>query len=81
MTGLLVALACCTLMFTNAFEGDDVMVVVIDAGHGGHDHGANVQAISEKQLTYAIAEKIKDLGNKNVKVILTRRGDEFVSLK
>ncbi|HDZ41975.1 MAG TPA: N-acetylmuramoyl-L-alanine amidase [Bacteroidetes bacterium] len=58
-------------------------VVVIDAGHGGKDPGAKGRTSKEKDITLAIALKtgkyIEELLN-GVKVIYTRKGDEFVEL-
>ncbi|MDV6168007.1 N-acetylmuramoyl-L-alanine amidase [Flavobacterium sp. DG1-102-2] len=55
--------------------------VVIDAGHGGKDHGAAHEAFTEKQITDAIASKIKTLNtDKEVVLLFTREGDEFVDL-
>ena len=58
-------------------------VVVIDAGHGGRDPGALGKRSKEKNITLAIALKtgsyIEELLN-GVKVIYTRKEDEFVEL-
>ncbi len=58
-------------------------VVVIDAGHGGKDPGAEGRMSKEKDITLAIALKtgkyIEELID-NVKVIYTRKEDEFVEL-
>jgi N-acetylmuramoyl-L-alanine amidase len=58
-------------------------VVVIDAGHGGKDPGAEGRISQEKDITLAIALKtgkyIEDLLD-GVKVIYTRKDDEFVEL-
>lgn len=58
-------------------------VVVIDAGHGGKDPGAEGRLSKEKDITLAIALKtgkyIEDLID-GVKVIYTRKDDEFVEL-
>lgn len=60
-----------------------IKVVVIDAGHGGHDPGAIGKNSKEKDIALAIALK---LGNyikanfKDVKVIYTRDTDVFVEL-
>lgn len=55
--------------------------VVIDAAHGGKDFGAAHDAFTEKQITDAIASKIRAL-NKDKEVVLhfTREGDKFVDL-
>lgn len=58
--------------------------VVIDPGHGGKDIGARGQGgVVEKDVTLDIAQKLKELIEKKlgVKVVLTRSGDDFVSLK
>lgn len=58
--------------------------VVIDAGHGGKDPGAiGVTGVKEKDVNLAIALKLGKLIEKNlpdVKVIFTRKTDEFVEL-
>lgn len=56
-------------------------LIVIDAGHGGHDVGATHGFHSEKEITSKIAKKIKSLNtNDNVEIILLRNDDEFKSL-
>jgi N-acetylmuramoyl-L-alanine amidase len=60
-----------------------VDVVVIDAGHGGHDTGALGKNSREKDITLAIVLKLRDyinLNMKDVKVILTRDDDTFIEL-
>ncbi|MDX3908738.1 MAG: N-acetylmuramoyl-L-alanine amidase [Sphingobium sp.] len=60
-------------------------LVVIDAGHGGHDPGAiNAQAnVREKDLTLAVAQAIRDrlLATGKVRVALTRDDDRFLVLQ
>lgn len=58
--------------------------VVVDAGHGGIDPGAIGQSgVYEKQLTLEVALKLRDELKKNpdYKVVMTRDGDEFLSLR
>ncbi len=56
-------------------------VVVIDAGHGGHDPGATGQAV-EKQVVLAVALELKRiLEAEGVQVILTRDSDTFLTLQ
>lgn len=59
-------------------------VIVIDAGHGGMDPGAiGLRGTKEKEINLAIALKLGELINKNhkdIKVVQTRNGDEFVEL-
>jgi N-acetylmuramoyl-L-alanine amidase len=57
--------------------------VVIDAGHGGHDPGCIGSKTKEKDINLAIALKLGADIEKNspdVKVIYTRKTDEFVEL-
>ncbi len=56
-------------------------VVVIDAGHGGHDPGAVVAGIQEKDINLAIALLVqKKAPAYGLKVILTRTTDVYVDL-
>ncbi|MBP6577990.1 MAG: N-acetylmuramoyl-L-alanine amidase [Chryseobacterium sp.] len=56
-------------------------VVVIDAGHGGTDLGANRNGIYEKEIVLNIAKKIKALNqNQNLEIILTRDDDSYPTL-
>ncbi len=58
--------------------------VVIDAGHGGHDHGAIDNGTREKDINLGVAKKLAALVRKkmkDVKVVMTRDDDTFVSLQ
>ena len=58
-------------------------VVVIDAGHGGHDSGAVGKTAKEKNINLKVALKLgKLIENKcnDVKVVYTRKTDVFVNL-
>ena len=58
-------------------------VIVIDPGHGGIDGGAfGLHGVVEKAVVYDYALELKKRleANNAFKVILTRSGDEFVSL-
>jgi len=60
-----------------------INLVVIDAGHGGHDPGAVGSKLKEKDVVLAIALKLGKLIESNfsdVKVIYTRKTDEFIEL-
>jgi N-acetylmuramoyl-L-alanine amidase len=66
--------------------GDDETrpLVVIDAGHGGHDPGAiGTDGLREKDLTLKTALAIKDelLKSGRVRVALTREDDRFLILQ
>jgi N-acetylmuramoyl-L-alanine amidase len=60
-------------------------LVVIDAGHGGHDPGAISPhgGAREKEVTLAIAKAIRDelVKTGRVRVALTRDGDSFIKLQ
>lgn len=56
-------------------------VVVIDAGHGGNDLGANKDGVLEKELVLNIAQQIKQASeNGKYEVILTRDSDTYATL-
>lgn len=56
-------------------------IVVIDAGHGGVDHGVSREGILEKDVVWKIAQKIKNQNpNENLEIIFTREGDTYPSL-
>ena len=58
-------------------------LVVIDAGHGGHDPGAVGLGIREKTLTLGLARALRDelLRQGGVRVALTRSDDTFLVLE
>lgn len=59
-------------------------VIVIDPGHGGLDPGATVgRDVAEKDVVLAVARKLAATlrSRRGYKVLMTRVGDEFVSLK
>jgi len=60
-----------------------IEVVIIDAGHGGKDPGAiGRRGLKEKVVVLDIARRTEKLlkRTRKVKVVMTRRRDEFVSL-
>lgn len=68
---------------TSRNTGKQSFILVIDAGHGGRDLGASGRQSHEKDLTLQTAKRFHKLVRKkckNVEVILTRIGDEYVSL-
>ena len=55
-------------------------IIVIDAGHGGIDPGANRPGIQEKDINLAIALQLRDiLKQQDVKVVMTRDADVELS--
>lgn len=60
---------------------DGELVVVLDAGHGGNDNGTSYGKNLEKDITLSVVNKIQSLlEEKNVKVVLTRDSDTYISL-
>ncbi|MBM3463380.1 MAG: N-acetylmuramoyl-L-alanine amidase [Armatimonadetes bacterium] len=57
--------------------------IVVDAGHGGHDGGAQgVTGLREKDANLDIAQRLRDdLKAQGASVIMTRDDDTFVSLQ
>ncbi len=56
--------------------------IVIDAGHGGTDYGAIRGEINEKDIVLDVAKKVqKELTKLGHKVIMTRSGDDYISLQ
>lgn len=56
-------------------------LVIVDAGHGGYDGGAEANGLLEKDLNLEISYKLKDeLILRGYTVYLTRPNDEFVGL-
>lgn len=71
-------------MWTSALAAAP-MVVVIDPGHGGRDHGAVCNDVSEKDVTLAVArflrQELESRCGANVRVTLTRDGDQMPGLE
>ncbi len=57
-------------------------LVVIDAGHGGHDPGATDGRYQEKTLVLGLARKLRDelLAAGGIRVAMTRDDDQFLAL-
>lgn len=65
-------------------QGKHEFTVVIDAGHGGNDVGAVDNGIREKDVNLGVAKKLAEMlakKRKDVKVVMTRDKDEFISLQ
>lgn len=66
-----------------AVSGGDKVIIAIDAGHGGQDPGAiGADGTKEKNVTIAIARKLRALLNSDpmFKPVMTRDGDYFISV-
>ena len=61
----------------------DVKTIVLDAGHGGTDPGAlTADGLPEKEIALDVAERLRGkLGGGLFRVVMTREGDETVSLR
>ncbi|UPQ74960.1 N-acetylmuramoyl-L-alanine amidase family protein [Chryseobacterium nepalense] len=75
------------LLSINFIFSQKKFTIVLDAGHGGNDHGANrtyedIGRIAEKDITLAITLKVGAMleKNKDFKIIYTRKIDEYPSL-
>ncbi|MFD2741294.1 N-acetylmuramoyl-L-alanine amidase [Sulfitobacter aestuarii] len=65
-----------------AAPGEERFVVVLDAGHGGIDPGAEREGVAEKDLMLSFARALRDaLLRAGVEVVLTRDDDIFVALE
>ena len=59
-------------------------LVVVDAGHGGKDHGAkSASGLKEKEVNMKIAKHVKTIlvNRYKYRVVMTRKDDTFISLK
>lgn len=73
-----------TLQLRRSFNLNKTYIVVIDAGHGGADHGALSPStkVSEAELALQFAKAVKAANTKsNIKIILTRETDVFNSVQ
>lgn len=57
------------------------ILVVVDAGHGGHDPGAVVAGVQEKDINLALALLVqRKARGTGIRVVLTRTTDVYVDL-
>ena len=83
LTALLIAITLLNSSSTYPPKEFKVDVVVIDAGHGGHDDGTHGKLLKEKDVALKIALKVGAYIEKNypdVKVIYTRKDDTYIAL-
>ena len=68
--------------FSYAQSSDDLFTVVLDAGHGGKDPGNRGNGYYEKHIALNIALGVGEIlkKDKQIRVIYTRKKDEFVNL-
>ena len=68
---------------TTAPSGNGMVIIAVDAGHGGKDPGAiGPRGTHEKTVTLAVARELTDLINRQpgMRAVMTRTGDYFVDL-
>jgi len=55
---------------------DNIVTVVVDAGHGGNDAGTQSGSVYEKDISLAIARLVKKLNeNQKINIVLSRNDD------
>ena len=68
----------------SAFKAEAIenkKIIVIDAGHGGHDTGSKIDDDLESKIVESIAKKISLLNQENdIEIILLREHDSFIDL-
>lgn len=71
-----------TIFLSFAFKPlNDKKIIVIDAGHGGNDFGAQIGGELEKKIVENIANKISLLNGKGeIEIVLLREDDSFIEL-
>ena len=69
-------------MANNNDKLKDKFIVVLDAGHGGHDSGNRGNGYLEKEIALTITLEIGKLlsKSKDIEVIYTRKDDRYVDL-
>ena len=78
----LAVLGILTIFLSFAFKPlNDKKIIVIDAGHGGKDFGAQIGGELEKKIVENIANKIRLLNGKGeIEIVLLREDDSFIEL-
>ncbi|WP_165501683.1 M56 family metallopeptidase [Pedobacter frigiditerrae] len=68
-------------VLASAKNEEKVFTLVLDAGHGGKNKGAEVKGYTEKDITLTMSNKIKALAEASgIRVVTTRPSDENVSI-
>lgn len=69
------------LASTETSQARLVRRVIVDAGHGGRDKGANRGLVYEKNLALAVAKRVESLLKaQRIPVVMTRRDDRYITL-
>lgn len=71
-----------TKVFATQITSNPHLILALDPGHGGEEDGACYYGIKEKDINFAVAEKVKKELEQysNVTVVLTRQKEETVGL-
>lgn len=77
----LVIVALCLTPLSTPANGNKVLKIVLDAGHGGQDGGARGNFSNEKDIALAVTLKVgKMLKDQKIEVIYTRTTDVYPTL-
>jgi len=61
--------------------GRQLKIIVLDPGHGGHEHGARgPEGTLEKNVSLVLARVIADTCDENFRIVLTRTDDYWISI-
>lgn len=72
---------CAVVLLVSFTTMNNKKLIVIDAGHGGHDYGASFNKFHEKDIVEQIAKKIVEKNDPStVELVLLRDTDNFLSL-
>ena len=69
------------LRYSSTLPVNPVQMIVVDAGHGGHDPGTSHYGLKEKQLALDITRRLRTaLEARGITVVMTRETDQFIPL-
>ncbi|WP_194767658.1 N-acetylmuramoyl-L-alanine amidase [Tamlana sp. I1] len=79
---IIIVLTCSSFVSFKSNDLSKKFVVVLDAGHGGHDPGNMGNGYKEKDIALNVVLEVGRLLEKNadIKVIYTRKKDKFIDL-
>ncbi len=65
-----------------SFWAEKAPLIIVDAGHGGHDGGAVANGVIEKNMALDVAQRLKrELEAAGLRVLMTRSKDNFLELE
>lgn len=72
---------CLVVVLVSFTSPNNKKLIVIDAGHGGHDNGTSFAKWNEKDIVEQISKKIFEQNDPSkVEIVLLRDTDNFISL-